>query len=200
MKKIKEIIIGTNNMGKFKEICDLLPKKIKKYSPKDFNISSPKESGSTFQQNSKLKAAHFSKLSRLVCLSDDSGLEIELLNGAPGIYSSRWAGKNANFNFAINKVYRGMNKVRKDWVLYNKARFICSITVQWPSGESFTRTGYIKGKISNKKRGKNGFGYDPIFIPDGYAKTFGELDEKIKSSIDHRFNAFNKIKHFFNHL
>ena len=104
MKKIREIIVGTNNNGKYKEICDLLPNEIIKHSPKEFNISSPKEIGESFEENSMIKASYFSKKTNLVCLSDDSGLEIDLLNGAPGINSARWSGKKNNFNEAIQKV------------------------------------------------------------------------------------------------
>ena len=91
MSKINDILIGTNNSGKFKELCDLLPSKIKKYSPKDFNIISPEENGKSFEENSKIKASFFSKKTNLICLADDSGLEIDLLRGQPGIYSARWA-------------------------------------------------------------------------------------------------------------
>ena len=105
MIKIKEIIIGTNNEGKYKEICDLLPKKLIKYSPKEFKILIPKETGKSFEENSLIKASYFSKKTDLVCLSDDSGLEIDLLKGEPGIFSSRWAGRKNNFNLAINKVF-----------------------------------------------------------------------------------------------
>ena len=101
MNKIKEIIIGTNNEGKYREICDLLPSSIKKHSPKKMGILSPKETGKSFVENSFIKASYFSKKTNLICLSDDSGLEIELLKGKPGIYSSRWAGKKNNFNLAI---------------------------------------------------------------------------------------------------
>ena len=97
MNKIEEIIIGTNNQGKYKEICHLLPDKIKKYSPKKLNILSPEETGKNFKENSFIKASYFSKKTNKICLSDDSGLEIDLLNGAPGIYSSRWSGKKKQF-------------------------------------------------------------------------------------------------------
>jgi XTP/dITP diphosphohydrolase len=105
MKKIREIIVGTNNNGKYKEICDLLPNKIKKYSPKEFKISSPKEIGKSFAENSMIKASYFSKKTNLVCLSDDSGFEIELLKGAPGIYSARWGGIKNNFDVAFLNVF-----------------------------------------------------------------------------------------------
>ena len=197
MEKIKDIIIGTNNEGKFREISELLPKKINKYSPKELNISSPIENGKTFEENSKIKASFFSKKTNLVCLADDSGLEIDLLNGMPGVYSSRWGGSKKNFDKAIEKVFREMRKVKKNWLGTNHARFICCLTIFWPNNTSFSAHGVIEGNISDKKKGNKGFGYDPIFIPKGYNKTFGQLSMKVKNSIDHRFKAFTKIKKFF---
>ena len=197
MDKIEKIIIGTNNQGKYKEICDLIPDKIKKYSPKELDILSPEETGKSFKENSFIKASYFSKKTNQICLSDDSGLEIDLLEGKPGIYSSRWAGIKNNFDLAIRKVFKEMSQVKKNWQSENNARFICCMTLYWPNGKSFFTEGSIKGKISNTKKGKNGFGYDPIFIPDGYEQTFGEMDPKLKMSIDHRFNAFLKLKKFF---
>jgi len=197
MDKIKEILIGTNNQGKYREICYLIPSDIKKYSPKFFEVASPKEIGKSFQENSFLKASFFSKKTNLICLSDDSGLEIDILKGKPGIYSSRWAGKKNNFNLAIKKVYKKMSDIKEDWEDYNTARFICCLTLYWPNGKSYKSKGVVKGKIAPRSSGKNGFGYDPIFIPNGYKQTFGEMNQKLKMSIDHRFKAFNKIKKFF---
>ena len=197
MNKIKEILIGTNNIGKYREICDLLPKKIIKYSPKEFKILTPKETGKSFEENSLIKASYFSKKTNLVCLSDDSGLEIDLLKGAPGIFSSRWAGKKNNFNLAINKVFEKMSRIKKNWKTHNTAKFICCLTIFWPNGKNYTSRGVVKGKISNFKKGNKGFGCDPIFIPDGYNKTFGEMKSNLKMSIDHRYKAFIKIKNFF---
>jgi len=197
MNKIEEIIIGTNNAGKYKEICALLPKNIKKYSPKEFDLLSPKETGKTFEKNSFIKASYFSRKTNLICLSDDSGLEIDLLKGRPGIYSSRWSGKKNNFDLAIKRVFKEMRKLKKDWKNDNSARFICCMTLFWPDGKSYLAMGTIKGKISQKKKGKNGFGYDPIFIAEGYNQTFGEMKPILKMSIDHRFKAFLKIKKFF---
>ena len=197
MDKIEEIIIGTNNQGKYKEICDLIPDKIKKYSPKELDILSPEETGKSFKENSFIKASYFSKQANQICLSDDSGLEIDLLEGKPGIYSSRWAGIKNNFDLAIRKVFKEMSQVKKNWQSESNARFICCMTLYWPNGKNFFTEGSIKGKISNTKKGKNGFGYDPIFIPDGYKQTFGEMDPKLKMSIDHRLNAFLKLKKFF---
>ena len=197
MEKIKGILVGTNNEGKYKEICDLLPKEVKKYSPKQFNILTPEETGKSFEENSLIKASFFSKKTNLICLSDDSGLEINILNGEPGIYSARWSGEKNDFNLAIEKVFEKMDKVKKNWLNDNKARFVCCMTLFWPNGKSFSSKGIIKGRISSKKKGKKGFGYDPIFIPDGHDKTFGEMEPKLKMSIDHRFEAFIKLKIFF---
>ena len=196
MEKIKEILIGTNNIGKYRELCDLLPKEVKKHSPSEFNILSPKENGKNFKENSIIKASYFSKKTNLICLADDSGLEIDILNKNPGIYSARWAGIKGNFDIAIKKVFSELKK-KINWKLNNKAKFICCLTLYWPSGKIYSSKGIISGKISVKKKGKKGFGYDPIFIPDGYKKTFGEMDPKLKMSIDHRYKAFKKIKNFF---
>ena len=197
MNKIKEILIGTNNKGKYEEICNLLPSGIKKYSPKEFNISAPEETGKSFEENSFIKASYFSKKTNLICLSDDSGLEINLLGGMPGIHSARWGGKKKDFNLAMEKIFKEMANVKKNWKNENKARFICSMTLYWPNGNSFSSTGVVNGKISKEKKGKNGFGYDPIFIPEGNEITFGQMESKDKMSIDHRFNAFSKLKKFF---
>jgi XTP/dITP diphosphohydrolase len=197
MNKIKEILIGTNNGGKYKEICDLLPKTIKKYSLKEIKIASPEETGKSFEENSLIKASYFSKKTNLVCLSDDSGLEIDILKGAPGIYSSRWSGKKNNFDLAIEKVFMEMKKVKKSWKEYNSARFICSLSLFWPNKKNYTTRGTVEGKISPIKKGNNGFGYDPIFIPNGYSQTFGEMNHKLKISIDHRYKAYLNIKNYF---
>ena len=197
MNKIKKIIIGTNNEGKYREICGLLPNNVKKHSPKEFNILTPAETGKSFEENSFIKASYFSKKTNFVCLSDDSGLEIDLLKNEPGIYSSRWSGNKNNFNLAIRKVFKEMRNIKKDWKNNNLARFVCCLTLFWPNGKSYFAKGVVKGKISVTKRGKHGFGYDPIFIPDGYNQTFGEMKPKLKMSIDHRFKAFTKIEKFF---
>ena len=197
MQKIKEIIIGTNNPGKYKEICDLLPKKLIKYSANELNIQSPKETGKSFEENSLIKASYYSKKTNLVCLSDDSGLEINLLNGKPGIFSARWGGEKNNFNLAMEKVFFEMKKKKDDWLNDNDARFICCLTIFWPNGKNYTSKGIVEGKISNKIKGNKGFGYDPIFIPNGYKKTFGEMEPYFKMSIDHRNKAFLKVKKFF---
>ena len=115
MKKISQLLIGSNNKGKLKEIKALLPKRIKIYSTSDFNIKSPVENGKTFEDNSIIKSKYFSKKTNLPCLADDSGLEIDILNKAPGIYSARWGGKNSDFNKAIKRVYKELDKKDKNW-------------------------------------------------------------------------------------
>ena len=197
MSKIKEILIGTNNKGKYSEICNLLPNELKKYSPKEFNLTAPEETGKSFEENSLIKASYFSKKTNLICLSDDSGLEIDLLNSEPGIYSSRWSGEKNNFDLAIKKIFEKMSNIKRDWKNDNTARFICCMTLFWPDGKNYSSKGVVNGKISKSKKGKNGFGYDPIFIPDGYNQTFGEMESKLKMSIDHRFKALLKIRKYF---
>ena len=197
-KKIKEIFIGSNNKGKLKEIADLLPKSLKIYSNLEFKIPSPIETGTTFKQNSLLKAKYFSKKTNKICMSDDSGIEIDILDKAPGIYSADWSGKKRNFNLAIKKVFREISKKDKNWKKKNlSARFICVLTIFWPNGKFISKIGKVEGKISNLKKGKNGFGYDPIFIPKGKRLTFGEMAPNKKYMIDHRYNAFEKIKKYF---
>ena len=197
MDKIKEILIGTNNPGKYKEICELLPKEITKHSIKEFKISPPEETGNIYADNALIKAKYYSLKTSLICLADDSGLEIDLLNGKPGIHSARWAEKSGGFDNAILTVFDALKKAKADWFKKIVAKFICSLTIWWPQGKFCSHTGGIKGKISPKKRGTKGFGYDPIFIPDGYNQTFGEMEPEFKMSIDHRFSAFSQIKKYF---
>ena len=197
-KKITKILIGTNNTGKIKEIRDLLPKSLKIYSTEDLKVKSPVENGNSFLENSFIKAQYYSNKSKMICLSDDSGLEIDILDGAPGIYSARWGGKNNDFNKAINKVFKEINKKDNNWQFKKiTARFVCALTIYWPNGKTINSLGKIKGYISYKKKGKNGFGYDPIFKPLNKKITFGEMMPKEKYKIDHRFKAFKKIKKFF---
>ena len=198
MKKIITILIGTNNKGKLREIRALLPKNIKTNSISSYNLKSPIENGSTFEENSILKSKFFSKKTNLICLADDSGLEIDLLNKNPGIYSARWGGKNSNFKKAIKKVYKEMNKKDKNWKNKKKikARFISALSLCYLNKKIACVTRKIEGSISDKPRGKNGFGYDPIFIPEKKKKTFGEMNPLQKYKLDHRYKAFKKIKRF----
>ena len=196
-KKINKLLIGTNNVGKYREIKDLLPKRIKSFSTIRFKIKSPRENGKTFEDNSLIKSKYFSTKTNLICLADDSGLEVDILNKKPGIYSARWGGRNSNFEKAIKKVYRELNKKDKNW--RNKkiqARFVCALSISFLNKKIASVRGSVEGYISEKPRGKNGFGYDPIFIPKNKKKTFGEMNSSQKYKLDHRFKAFQKIKKF----
>ena len=189
MDKINKILIGTHNEGKFNELSFLLPSAVEKISPKKFNLGIPVENGETFEENSEIKAEFFCKKTNIITLSDDSGLEIESLNGDPGILSSRWADKYGGFDKAMFEILTRVRNAKRG----NKARFVCSLTIQWPDGKKITERGSIEGNIV-EKRGNNGFGYDPIFIPNGHSKTFGEMEYKEKLLIDHRFLAYKKLK------
>ena len=196
-KKNNKLLIGTNNRGKLKEIRDLLPKSITVCSTSDFKIKSPKENGKSFSENSLIKSRYFSKKTKLVCLSDDSGLEIDILRKKPGIYSARWAGKKSNFSLAIKKVYREIKKKDKNWKNKKiKARFICALSISYLSKKIASAKGKVEGTISKVPKGKNGFGYDPIFIPENKKKTFGQMKPPEKYKLDHRYQAFKKIKKF----
>ena len=196
-KKKIEIIIGTNYDWKLKEIKDLLPKFYLISSPKDYGLRSPKENGKTFLENSLIKAKYFSKKSGKICISDDSGLEIKALNNQPGIYSARWGGKKNDFNLAISKIYSKLEKKDKNWRKKKvSAKFICALTIFGLKKKPIQSLGIINGKLSKTKLGKNGFGYDPIFIPKGYNLTFAQMDKSKKYKIDHRAMPFKKIKKF----
>ena len=162
-KKIKDLLIGSNNPGKVREIKQLLPKNIKVSSIIDYKLKSPVENGKTFLQNSYIKSKYFSKKTGKICLADDSGLEIDILHKKPGIYS---------------------------------ARFICALSIYGPKTRKIHAVAKIEGRISNKKIGKNGFGYDPIFIPSGKKVTFGQMKFFKKFKMDHRAKAFKKLKKF----
>ena len=197
MEKISKLLIGTNNKGKFKEIKDLLPKYIKTHSTSEFKLKSPREDGQTFTENSIIKSQYFSKKTKLICLADDSGLEIDILDKSPGIYSARWGGKKGDFKKAINRVYRELTKKDPNWKYKKvKARFICALSICYLNKKTTSVLGKVEGHISVKPKGKNGFGYDPIFIPKNKRKTFGEMSYLQKYKIDHRFDAFKKIRKF----
>ena len=150
MNKIYKILVGTHNKGKFKEISDLLPKKLEKISPNSLGIESPEETGKTFSENSELKADFFCKRSKLVTLSDDSGLEIECLNGQPGIFSSRWAEKYGGFENAMTEILNMVKKKNKG----TKAQFISSLTIRWPEGKKNHRSWKNTRKLERKERQK----------------------------------------------
>ena len=186
---MKKILIGTHNIGKFKEIAYLISKKYKKISPISLKIKSPKETGKTFISNSRLKVKFFSRYVNYPVISDDSGLCIRALKNKPGIYSARLAKKHGGFLKAMKFILKKMEKVKN-----RKAVFVCSLSYQDNKGKLFSVEGKLNGIISKKILGKKGFGYDPIFIPVKQKKTFGQMSKLKKIRMDHRFLAFKKLK------
>ena len=174
-----------------------MPKNIEILSTSDFNLKSPIENGNTFKENSLIKSRYFSKKTGLLCLADDSGLEIDFLDKNPGIYSARWGGKKGDFDKAIKRVYRELDKKDKNWKNKKiKARFVCALSISYLNKKIACVLGKVEGQISYEPKGKRGFGYDPIFIPIKRKKTFGEINPSLKYKIDHRYDAFKKIKKF----
>ncbi len=196
-QRINKLLIGTNNKGKLREIKSLLSKSIKIHSTSKYNLKSPVENGKTFKENSLIKSKYFSKKTGLICLADDSGLEIDFLDKSPGIYSARWGGKQGDFKKAIRRVYRELNKKDKNWKNKKiRARFICALSISNLDKKVACVLGKVEGFISDKPKGRNGFGYDPIFIPLNKRKTFGEMKPSQKYRMDHRYKAFKKIRKF----
>ena len=186
---MKKILIGTHNMGKFKEIAHLLSKKLKKVSPISLKIESPKETGKSFNSNSRLKVKYFSKYVDYPVISDDSGLCIQALKNRPGIYSARLAKKHGSFSNAMKFILKKMKKKKN-----RNSTFVCNLSYTKDGKKIISVEGKIKGKISKKILGKKGFGYDPIFIPLNNKITFGQMPKAKKIKLDHRFIAFNKLK------
>ena len=186
---MKKILIGTHNQGKFREIAYLISKKYKKISPISLKIKSPKETGKSFKANSKLKVNFFSRYVNYPVISDDSGLCIEALKNKPGIYSARLAKKHGSFLKAMKFILKKMKKITN-----RKAFFVCSLSYKEKKGKVTTVEGKINGKISKTIKGKNGFGYDPFFIPLNQKITFGQMNKTKKIKMDHRFIAFKKLK------
>ena len=186
---MKKILVGTHNKGKFKEISYLISNKYKKMSPILLKIKSPKETGKTFISNSRLKVKFFSKYVDYPVISDDSGLCIKALNNKPGIYSARLAKKHGSFFKAMKFILKKMQTKKN-----RSAFFICSLSYYDENGKITSVEGKLKGNISMKIRGTNGFGYDPIFIPLKKRITFGQMLKSKKIKMDHRFIAFRKLK------
>ena len=185
---MKKILVGTHNNGKFKEIAHLLPKKYKKISPIKLQIKSPKETGKSFKSNARLKVKFFSKFVDYGVISDDSGLCIKALNNRPGIFSARLAKKHGSFFKAMKFILKKLKNKKN-----RSATFICSLSFKDQRGKITTVQGNLKGTISNKIKGKKGFGYDPIFIPKGKDITFGQMSKVKKMKMDHRFLAYKEL-------
>jgi len=189
---LSEILFATGNKNKYKEFSELVsPYKINVLSLSGYGLKEPEETGKTFQENSILKAKYYGDSTGKSALADDSGMCVEALNGAPGIYSARWAGDTKDFNLAIKKIEEEINKT--DSCNYN-ANFTCNLSLYIPKVEKFySFEGVVNGKLTFPARGEHGFGYDPIFIPEGYDLTFAELGSSVKQKISHRAKAFEKF-------
>lgn len=190
---IETLLIATHNQGKLKEIIEFVGSDIKVVSASHFNLPEAEEKGSSFEENAYIKAQEASKATNLISLADDSGLCVDALNGDPGIYSARWAGPKKDFSQAMDKIEALLKETSN-----KTACFICTLCLCYPDGTHYFFTGKVDGTLSWPARGKNGFGYDPIFIPNGYDKTFAEMSSDAKHLLSHRYKAFEKLKQFFN--
>ena len=192
--KEKKLVVATHNNGKLTEIKNLLKDiEVEVFSSKGLNLPIPKENGSTFEENAIIKSSQTTIQSGYASISDDSGLMIDALNGAPGIYSADWAGNSRDFNKAIKKIEYLM-RYKEDF----SAKMICVLCLTWSNKKFKLFKGEMKGKIQFPPRGTKGFGYDPIFIPsiqpfDNKLLTYGEIDPKFKNLNSHRNFAFNKL-------
>ena len=185
------IVAATHNPGKVPEIRALLGGHYEVVTAGSLNIPEPDETETTFVGNALLKARHSADLSGEVALADDSGLSVAALDGAPGIYSARWAGPDKDFAFAMRKVEERLEEIGSD---DRRAWFTSALAVAWPNGPAVVVEGRVDGLLTFPPRGDRGFGYDPIFIPEGHSQTFGELDPAVKDSLSHRARAFEKLK------
>ena len=186
----KKLVIASNNDGKILELNEILQIfNIQILSNKDFNISEPIENGNSFKENAYIKAFNTASKTKLVSLSDDSGISFKALGGRPGIYSARYAGEKKDFALAMKKLNEDL-KFKND----KTCKFTCALCLCWPDGFNVTVQGDIHGTFFWPPSGEKGFGYDPIFYYPKFKKTFGELDPKIKHEISHRNLAFKKLK------
>jgi len=186
------LIAATHNPGKVRELKDLLvPLGFDVVSAIDLDLGEPDETKATFTGNAILKARAAAEATGAPALADDSGLSVEALGGAPGIYSARWAGPNKDFSLAMEKVAAEL-KVEGSGNM--RAKFVCALAVVWPDGEAVVFEGYVHGHLTFPPRGAQGFGYDPIFIADGQTETFGEMDPAKKHAMSHRADAFAQLK------
>jgi XTP/dITP diphosphohydrolase len=183
-----KLVIASHNPGKLTEITALLsPYRVETLGAGALGLPEPEETGDTFEANAALKAHAAVKVANLPALADDSGLVVPALNGAPGIYSARWAGPTKDFSLAMARVSRELGDGDR------RAFFVSVLALVWPDGEEALFRGEIHGSLTWPPRGDNGFGYDPMFIPEGHTQTFGELPAETKYAIDHRSRAFTKL-------
>ncbi|MEM7268228.1 MAG: RdgB/HAM1 family non-canonical purine NTP pyrophosphatase [Pseudomonadota bacterium] len=189
-----KLIVASHNKGKVREIGDLLrPFGIETVSAGDLGFEEPEETESTFEGNARIKAHFAAKAGGLPALSDDSGIEVDGLDGAPGVYTADWAEtpEGRDFPMAMTKVLTMLEDkgASKPWT----ARFVCTLCLAWPDGHDEIFRGAVEGAVAGPMRGDQGFGFDPIFTPDGHAETFGEMDPMKKHEMSHRAEAFKLL-------
>jgi XTP/dITP diphosphohydrolase len=188
-----QLVVASHNNGKVREIKALLgPHGIEPISAGSLGLPEPEETGATFAANAEIKAHASAKASGHAGLADDSGLCVEALDGAPGIYSARWAGPTKDFRIAMTRIH---DELRHKNLSTSPAKFVCALCIALPSGESQVFEGEVQGHLSFPPRGDHGFGYDPIFIADGMEQTFAEIDPAKKHAMSHRAKAFEKLLH-----
>ncbi|MGH6866149.1 MAG: RdgB/HAM1 family non-canonical purine NTP pyrophosphatase [Methyloceanibacter sp.] len=191
LKRGTKLVIASHNEGKVRELCELFSLYgIACLSAGSLGLPEPAETGDTFAANSKIKAKAAASGSGMLALADDSGLEVEALDRRPGIHSARWGGANKAFDLAMARVNRELKQLGTP---DRRANFNCSLALASPEGEAATFNGEVYGTIVWPPRGKRGFGYDPIFVPDGYSETFGEMNPDLKNRLSHRMRAFEKL-------
>ena len=194
MLSFSKIVIASHNKGKVKEIGGLLaPLGFSVVSAGEMGVDEPEETGLTFAENAILKAKNTASLTGLPALADDSGLAIPALDGAPGIYSARWAGADKNFDTAFVRIEKELKEKNITDAIGIPAYFVCALCLATADKEPQVFEGRIDGTLTFPPRGEHGFGYDPIFIPENYNITFAEMDSAIKQSISHRARAFSKF-------
>ena len=188
-----QLVVASHNAGKVREIKALLgPHGIEPISAGSLGLPEPEETGATFAANAEIKALASAKASHHAALADDSGLCVDALDGAPGIYSARWAGPTKDFRIAMTRIH---DELRHKGLVTSTAKFVCALCVALPSGEMRTFEGEVRGRLTFPPRGDHGFGYDPIFIADGMEQTFAEIDPAKKHAMSHRAKAFEKLLH-----
>jgi XTP/dITP diphosphohydrolase len=193
LKLIKgmRLLVATHNPGKAVEIAALLDGNYDVVTMSDQNLPEPDETETTFSGNALLKARHAADASGLVALADDSGLSVRALDGAPGIFSARWAGPDKDFSHAMAKVEQRLEEIGSD---DRAAWFTSALAVAWPRGPAVVVEGRVDGTLTFPPRGDRGFGYDPVFVPEGHDQTFGEMEPAYKDGISHRARAFALLK------
>jgi XTP/dITP diphosphohydrolase len=193
----RKLVVASHNPGKVEEIADLLePLAVEVVSAAELGLLEPEETGSSFAENAMIKAAAACTASRLPAISDDSGLEVAALGKGPGIYSARWAGPHKDFALAMRNIEEKLQALGARTSQQRSAQFVCVLSLYWPESHHQEFEGRVTGSLVWPPRGNKGFGYDPMFLPDGYHQTFGEMKPQQKHALSHRARAFRKLVEF----